>query len=123
MTIYRSDLPALKYDELAGLYSAHTIADYGTARGSVLYKGLELICTGGPVKGVIECYRIVPREKYTGDPEPMRYIDHWQDVDRGNRERSYAGMLIRCKRRDMVIIPPLYEYKRTNEGQQTDLFQ
>lgn len=43
-------------------------------------------------------------EAYTGDLKPLSYHEHQNDMQIGNRESGYTGMLIHCDGQEVVIV-------------------
>ncbi len=83
--------------------------------------GKLVTCTGGAGSGKgdnnwasAQCYEIVPLDKYKGDLEPLKYSSHFAEIEKGNRERSYTGMLSFYKKQPYVFVGEKMEFTVSN---------
>jgi len=79
-------------------------------------------CHKGGVPLYINAYRVEPLETYKGPLAPLKYGPHFEQVDLGNRERSYAGMLLTNGQRNLVVCAPEYTFKQLDVGKQLSIF-
>lgn len=54
----------------------------------------------------IDAYEAIPVKNYRKKKKPLRYSDHFREVNKGNRERSYDGLLLIFKSKDFVLCGP-----------------
>lgn len=54
----------------------------------------------------IDAYEAVIIDNYKGDKIPLNYGDHFREVDKQERERSYDGLKIEHKREKYVLVGP-----------------
>lgn len=121
-------LPASQIEDLASTYSAQRIASDGHLAGIRKFRGITVTCTGGVGTGTgtgytaIFLHQVIPRHKYKGRLQPLRYSDHWTAVVKGGRTRSYTGMLVRYKHHDWVFVGPSLEARPSQVGENLFLF-
>lgn len=99
-------------DEASELYSAVEITENKPVKGFYNFRGDQFVVTGGlHYQGCkrVTMYPVVPIEKYTGSLQPLYYSYHQIEINQGNRERSYKGMIIRYKKHEYVIVDKSWE--------------
>lgn len=51
-------------------------------------------------------YKVIPLENYKCKKTPLRYSEHFREVDNGTRERSYDGLLLNYQNKKVVLLGP-----------------
>lgn len=103
-------VPKSKFDEMGTVVSCQSIIEKGKALGVVDWGNLEFVMTSAVGNGTgkgwksIDGYRVIDKINYKGLLEPLLYDQHWVDVEAGNRQRGYTGMLIKYLNRELVLI-------------------
>ncbi|GAB3881188.1 hypothetical protein [Spirosoma agri] len=104
-------VPEAKFKEMDKKISCQSIVDGGKCQ-TFMWQNEEWVATGAVSKGgnqgwkVIDCQRVVDLSSYKGELKPLRYINHFVEVDKGNRRRSYEGMQVKCGNRELVFVGP-----------------
>lgn len=122
-------IPETKYKEIEAKNSCGMIGENGTCR-TFLFQNEEYVCTGGASKGSDPSWgwrsatRVVELSAYKGELKPLKYGDHWTDVDLGNRKREYTGMLVTQgkEKRQLVFVGPEIRFKKLEVGKQLTIF-
>ncbi len=113
-------------------YSADTIAESKTIRGTFPWQGNFYVVTGGIVQGdsviQVTAYRIMPRDRFNGKADfygEGEGTGYWADTRRAQPEGFYHGMLVNRGSRLWVLVgPPLVFTRKPGSAafRQTSLF-
>lgn len=87
-----------KFEEIERKMTHNTIVDGYISEVTIIDSKMYAV-TGGCGNGrngweYFTLYEVVPIENYKGKCCPLDYTAHWQEVDKNNRVRSYAGMKV-----------------------------
>jgi hypothetical protein len=98
------------FESLNDKLSLTSIIEKSTAT-DIIPIGAKRYCLTGAVgtgTGIgwesIFAYEAIALSDYTNEKRPLFYSEHSNDVFKGNRERSYDGLLITCKGDQFVLI-------------------
>lgn len=105
-----------EYQNIRDHYCADKIAENQNPIPFYTFRRMQCITTGGfSVGRSLEgscIYQITHESNYTSSLQPKKYMDHWNEVSKGNRVRSYQGMLIITSKgrfvvtsKEMVVLP------------------
>lgn len=90
-------------EQLWAAYAAQRLAE-GDPIQTVVFETDRYIVTGIQSDTVYHLSKVVPVLHYGGDLKPLAYADHWQDVNAGNRRRSYVGMSFMSRGSKWVVV-------------------
>lgn len=81
-----------------------------------IFENVQFVATGGRSsgeKGIIsvDAYQAIPLNEYKGTIEPMYQYDHYEAVERGERERGYVGQIVTINKQEYVLVNPKIEFK------------
>jgi hypothetical protein len=86
-----------------------------------IFENIQYVATGTASsfdKGIISisAHEAVSISEYTGDLKPMNEFDHFEAVERGERERGerergYPGQIVTINKQEFVLISPSIEFK------------
>jgi len=120
-------VPIPKFKEIESKLSLSTIID-GYVTDYFMLENRKFAAVGAMGTGTgigwaaLFIYEIIPISIYKGSLCPMTYQEHFNDVDKGNRERRYNGMLISCERIQHVFIGEKITVKCSNSEKQLEIF-
>lgn len=108
------------------IYSGASIADKCFAVDTIRCNNVEYVIIGISYfdngKKRVCAQSVVDLGIYKDNLTPLKYADHWMEVDSGNRKREYTGMLISCKGRKLVFMGEPVEFECTHTVEQLFLF-
>jgi len=99
------------FSSLVGKCDLESLITKGTVNHLVSIEG-KTCCLSGSVgtgNGGYEsmfAYEAIPFDNYNKNKRPLLYGDHFREVNEGKRERSYDGLLIKCKGDKYVLVGP-----------------
>lgn len=120
-------VPEAKYREIDWKNSCQSICERGEC-ATFFWQNIEYLSSGAMGSGnatdwdCIWGYEVKDLDAYTGELKPLSYGPHFREVDQGNRERSYAGLLLRCGKRQLVVIGQEVTFKKVEIGKQLTIF-
>ena len=125
--IIQFQVPVQKFEAMAKSCSCQSICESQKAKETVFWQNQEyVICSAigngtGTGWASIGGYAVTDLEKYKGDLKPLQYDLHYVEVNAGNRERAYTGMMLICGKRKLVMLDKV-KFTPVEKGKQLDLF-
>ncbi|WP_439582979.1 hypothetical protein [Dyadobacter bucti] len=100
-------------EKLRDVCSCEMISEKKSIKGKIHHHNREYVITGfvGNGRLGIEFFfavEVLDISRYQGSITPLEYGSHFAQVDRGLRERSYVGMIIKYGKRTLVGIDAIH---------------
>ncbi|MDV6167898.1 hypothetical protein R1T16_05640 [Flavobacterium sp. DG1-102-2] len=115
-------------EEMINKDSLSDIIEKEKATALVPYANDFYVICGGATSGrfgyqYVQGYKAVDLRAYSGNKDPLEYFDHFEEVSKGNRERSYCGLKLKYAGNWIVLTGPQVKFYPKPDDEQLQLFK
>lgn len=102
-------IPEYKVEEIASNIQCQEISERQQVKCTIFYQNVEYIITGS-CSSIAKGYEwfwavaVCDLALYKGKLKPLPFGDHYREIDAGNRERAYTGMILPFGNRQLVCL-------------------